>query len=69
MPSLFLYLDKVLQTAPRAGVVLAFDDILYLVRYVAEEVYTCEVFKEINAAYFCLAIAVYMLEEQTDTLV
>ena len=66
---LLLCFNVIIETAPKPGVVLSFSDVLHFVGDVAEKIDTGEALKEINAAYFCLAIAVDMLEEQAYTLV
>ena len=63
MKTLLFYFNVIFQAAPEVCVVLALDDVLNLVWYIAEKVYSSEAFKEINAADLCLAYSVDVFEE------
>ena len=58
-----LNFDVVVKAAPQPGVVLPFSDVLHFVGDVTEKINTGETFKEVDAAYFCLAVAVDVLEK------
>jgi hypothetical protein len=62
---LLLCFNVIIEAAPKPGVVLSFSDVLHLVGNVAEKIDTGEPLKEINAAYFGLAVAVDVLEQKS----